>query len=269
VANGTPAALKLKTCKAWVRDVSVKEGRRHCGKQYLGDRCPDKDGLHLLPFPTGFCNNGWCEGSKKTDWRGKPVPTCEFIYTCPCKCHADLDKLFALTNKERIVVDASGYTTPERTFWLPSDDPVTPLSSPNGTTAPVIIESPIPDRVPAHVARTFDPTPSGRTARGELEMWVKHHCDVWLIDEPGEMCTPVYLAKEIGHDHGIMPPSVGAIGAVFNRWVDLGFAVCEKKPVRFVRYTEQGIKLGLERMKADAKKNKKLQRNDDRRNLRR
>jgi hypothetical protein len=266
-------ALKVRTCKAsirpFLREEKGKKVYSQCGKEWLGTGpCPNKD-VHLLPIKTGFCSNGWCEGSKATDWRGRPAPTCQFYVTCPCKCHDDLDRLFAMTESERILVETSGYVAPARTYWMPSDEPDIVLSSPNGTTTPVIIESPAPDRVPASMVRDFGPTPTGRAARGELESWVKHHCDIWLVDEPGEPCTPSYLAAEISHDQGITPPSVGAISAVFERWVKLGFAVVEKKPTRFVRYTEDGIKYGLEKMKSDAKRRTKLQLKDDRRNLRR
>jgi hypothetical protein len=263
-----PSALQLKTCKRKVRRAGKHE---ECGKQFLGTgrHC---GGVHLLPMKTGFCSNGWCEGKKATDWRGRPVPTCSFIETCPCGCHDTLDKLFAMTESERIVVESSGYSPPHRTFWMPSDDPIPVVdesSSPNGTGGPVVLESPAPDRVPASIVRDFTPTPSGRAAKGELEWWVKHQCDIWLIDEPGEPCTPSYLAAEIARDQGITPPSVGAINAVFERWIKLGFAVIEKKPTRFVRYTEDGVKYGLEKMKSDAKRRARLQLKDDRRNLRR
>lgn len=267
VAKSTPSVLKLKKCRAPVRDPQANKSRRPCGKEYLGSTCPNKS-YHLLSMKTGFCSNGWCEGSKAKDWRGNPAPTCAFILECPCSCHDDLDKLFLLTEKERMVVESSGYSVPERTFWLPSDDPEPPLSPTNGTDTPTIVESPAPDRVPATIVHDFNPTETGRAARGELESWVKQHCDIWLIDEPGDLCTPQYLANEIARDLGIAPPSVGAIGAVFDRWVRLGFAVCLKKPVRFERYTDEGIKLGLEVMKAQAKKQSKIQKAQHRNNLR-
>lgn len=229
-----------------------------CGISYTGDVCPNKE-QHLLKFKTGYCNNGWCEGSKAKDWRGDPVPTCKFTVTCPCGCHDVLDELFALTGAQRLVVESSGYVRPERSYWMPSDDPTMGLSSADGDTVAPYLESPMPDAVPGTLAVPFKPTPTGRAARGELEAWVKEACDIWLVDQPGVRCTPTYLAEEIARSKGITPPSVGAIGAVFDRWTALGFAVCTKKPVQFVKYTEDGIKLGLERMKADAKAAKKRQ----------
>jgi hypothetical protein len=258
-------ALALKTCKKKVRRGSKQEV---CGKQYLG-AAKHCGGTHLLAIRTGFCIDGNCEGTARKSASGKPMKTCDFIETCPCKCHDELAKLFELTGQDRIVVDSSGYAPEPRTYWMPSDDPLPVLSSPTGADTLSIIESPAPDRVPATVARAFTPTPTGRAARGELELWVKQACDVWLIDEPGEPCTPSYIANEIAHDQGITAPSVGAVDAVLKRWVALGFAVTEKKPTRFIKYTEDGIKLGLEKMKADAKRKSRLQIKDDRRNLRR
>lgn len=259
------AATKVKVCTR-----KVREAGKHvkCATEYTGAECPKKND-HLLPMKTGFCNNGWCEGSKAKDWRGNPVPTCEFIVTCPCSCHDQLDKLFAMTDAERIVVDSSGYRLPERTYWMPSDEPLPPRSTDGGTVTHEYVESPAPDTVPASIRRGFTPTPTGRAARGELEQWVKDECDVWLIDKPGEPCTPKYLAGEIARSQAIPPPSVGAISAVFERWVKLGFAVIDKKPTRFVKYTEDGIMLGLDAMKERAKRSKKLKFADDRRNLRR
>lgn len=258
-------ALALKTCKRKVRRGSKQED---CGKQYLGSgrHC---GGTHLMVIKTGFCLDGNCEGTNRKSPSGRSMKTCDFIETCPCNCHDELAKLFELTGQDRIVVDSSGYAPEPRTFWMPSDDPLPVLSSDTAPDTLAIIESPAPDRVPATIARTFTPTPTGRAARGELELWVKQQCDIWLIDEPGEPCTPSYLAEEIARDQGITPPSVGAISAVFERWVKLGFAVIEKKPTRFVRYTEDGVKFGLEKMKAEAKKSKRLKMKDDYRNARR
>ena len=266
VKSTTRQSLKLKICKAKVR----YEGKKiqPCGTEYLGDTCPKKPN-HLLKMKTGFCSNGWCEGTKATDWRGNPVPTCEFIYTCPCECHDMMGRMFEITESERIVVQSSAYQPPERTYWMPSDDPLPPSSRDNPTDAPVVVESPVPDRVPATIRHTYTPTPTGRAARGELELWVKEECDVWLVDEPGVPCTPAYLADQIGRSQGINPPSVGAIDAVFKRWEKLGFAVIDRKPTRFTRYTEDGVRLGLDQMKTQAKKRARLQLADDRRNLRR
>lgn len=268
-----PAALRLRNCSSKVR---VFDGEKvvhaKCDGQWVGDKqCPKKD-QHLLPMKSGWCAQGWCEGTKATDWRGRPAPTCKMIGQCPCICHDMLTKMFAMTGAERLVIESSGYAPPHRTYWLPEDDPLPALDrSSNGLvgTGPAIIESPAPDIVPATVTRDFRPTESGRTPKGQLELWVKEQCDIWLIDKPGFPCTPQWLSDHIAEDQGITPPSVGAISAVFDRWTNLGFAVIERKPTRFIKYTDEGIRLGLERMKQDAKRKTRLQVADDRRNLRR
>lgn len=258
-------AQRTKKCTAKVRAGSKQQP---CGTQYTGNLCPNRDN-HLLKMKTGFCFNGWCEGTKAKDWRGNPVPTCQYIETCPCSCHDKLSKLFEMTDTERIVVESSGYTPPHRTYWMPSDDPLSPLSTSNRPDAPVLLESPAPDVVPPTIARPFSITPTGRAARGQLELWVKIECDAWLVDDPGELCTPSYLATQIARAQAIDPPSVGAISAVFDRWAKLGFALIGKKPTRFVGYTPDGVKLGLERMKEQAKRQTRLRIADDKRQLRR
>lgn len=263
----TPSVLKPKTC---VKKIRVNGEHVPCGKQYVGDErnCPNRE-IHLLPFKSGFCGSGFCEGTKPKAYGGIPAKTCTFIATCLCKCHDMMDKMFFMSEMERIVVENPEYQPPVRTFWLPSDDPDFLISRATDTDTPVYVESPAPDLVPATVTRTFAPTPSGRAARGELELWVKQACDVWLIDQPGTPCTPTYIAEDIAHDQGIIPPSVGAITSVFNRWSELGFAVIDKKPTRFTSYTPEGVEKGLDLMKIEAKRKKKFQLADDKRNLRR
>lgn len=171
---------------------------------------------------------------------------------------------------ERVLVEKSEYHTPERAFWMPSDDPeywATARSSDNGAPVPVLVQSPIPDAVPATVRRSYAPTATGRAARGELESWVKDACDVWLVEGYDFYCTPVWLSEEIAITQAIKAPSVGAISAVFERWSKLGFASIEKKPTRFIKYTDQGVKLGLEQMKARSKRQVKLVDAEKKRNL--
>ena len=229
--------------------------------------CPNRD-MHILPFKTGYCNNGWCEGIKPRTKSGNAAPSCTFYGTCPCECHDMLDKMFAMSKMERILVEKSDYAPPARTWWMPSDDPLPPLSNSGPTTAPVRVESPAPGYVPPHVAREYGPTPTGRAARGELESWVQAKCDEWLIEKYDFPCTPAWISEEIAKEQGIKPPSVGAISAVFDRWVKLGFAVIEKKPVRFTRYTPDGIWRGLEGLKVDAKRKKAMARSLARRGVR-
>lgn len=246
----TPAALKLKTCAKMVRINGVKQ---KCEKQYLGadSNCPNSS-VHLQKYPTGFCGNGQHEGTKVLSPSGKPMKTCEFFVTCPCDCHAQLDKLFVMTGQERILVDASGYQPPPHEFTMPSEDPEWLLSR-LGATVPLVAPENAPTvPPPGSTVPAFGATPTGRAARGQLESWVWQTCKVWIVEQDG-LCTPQYISDEIARREAIDPPSVGAVHAVFERWIKLGFAVIEKKPTRFVRLTPDGQHLGLERMKIEAK----------------
>ena len=82
--------------------------------------------------------------------------------------------------------------------------------------------------------------------------------EIWIVEADGSLCTPSMLAAEIGRVQGINPPSVGAISAVFERWVAIGFANISKKPTRFESYTPQGVQIGLDGCKEKAKRGKKL-----------
>lgn len=171
------------------------------------------------------------------------------------------DTMFRMSGLPREVVNNSKYHPPKGEFSMPSiEDRIRmhALSRPGLVNVPVLVESPLPDAVPVTIRRSFTPTATGRAARGELEAWVKDQCDIWIVEQDGNLCTPTMIAEEIGKTQGIKPPSVGAIGAVFDRWVKIGFAVIDKKPVRFTAYTEEGIRLGLEGCKEKAKRGKKL-----------
>lgn len=172
---------------------------------------------------------------------------------------------------ERIPVDKSNYHPDTHIFWMPSDDDTVPSNGSSDDTLPDTpepLESPVAANVAPSMAHSFTATPTGRAARGQLEDWVKKQCDIWLIEGYHFPCTPVWISTEIGHDEGVEPPSVGAISAVFDRWVKLGFAVVDKKPTRFSRYTEEGLRIGLDAMKARAKSVVKRRKADLRRGIR-
>lgn len=240
-----------------------------CGKRLEFDtlRCPDRAD-HMMKYKTGFCGNGYCEGTAKKSASGKPAPTCKWWKTCPCKCHSMFDQMFTMSEMPRILVDNSAYSPEHGDFKIPSLEErmrLTVLSKPNRDDVPIIIESPLPDAVPVTIAHVFTPTATGRAARGELESWVKDACDVWLVEDTmtpmtdyHQPCTPPYLAKEIASTQGMREPSVGAIDAVLKRWVVLGFAVIAAKPTRFTEYTIEGIKSGLEGCKDKAKRSKRM-----------
>lgn len=253
------AAKKVKkTCKAKVKVMELAT-ERICGSELVGsdNMCPDR-AQHVLSFRTPACVQGWCEGTIPTTFQGNPAPSCRWPWTCPCTCHVLFDRMFAESGMERQVVEKHHYK-PDRSMFksVPAEELARERAeararsnAPDPDTAPVL-ESPAPGIVPAHYARSFDGTPSGRAARGELEYQVKQKCDEWLVEAYKYECTPAWLSKEIAAEWGVKPPSTGAIDAVFKRWLNLGFAKIEKKPTRFVGYTEAGIAKGLEVMKEE------------------
>lgn len=227
--------------------------------------CP-KRGEHISKIRTGFCSSGFHEGSKGLTYNGNNAPTCTYWKTCPCDCHKQFDAMYSMVGKERIAQNNSGYVAhqdfvqPWRDGPAVSDDPVAPVR----VNAPVVIQSELPGVIPATLGRDYGPTATGRTARGELEAWVKKTCDGWLVDTQDKdsryvrPCSPQYVSEEIAEREGVKPPSVGAIDAVYKRWEEIGFAKIERKPTRFVAYTELGIQLTLEGCKEKAKRAKKF-----------
>lgn len=257
----TPA---IKICKRMVwKDYEQVQ----CNHPYTGEFCKNRDN-HIIKYRTGFCGIGLCEGTKPHSASGVPMKTCPAYLTCPCDCHKALFKMFQMSEMPRLLVENPEYHPPHREFWMPSDDPnygLTPLSSDEDTDTRLAVESPAPDIVPPSVGRSYAPTATGRAARGELESWVKEVCDVWLIEKYQMLCTPAWISEEIADMQAIKPPSVGAISAVFERWVKLGFANIAKKPTRFLNYTEEGKSLGLEALKIRAKRIKKRTQAEQRR----
>ena len=254
---------EVKLCGAIVKDshgnldtctepVRQEQGRNlPCrGRQY-----------HMSKVRTGYCMIGSCEGTKPKSYLGHPMPTCTFWRTCPCKCHKVYDRMFAESGMDRQAVDNSGYTV-DRGGFLPieivvRETPSVLSSAPVATDGPVY-ESPAPGLVPAVLARSFAPTPTGRAARGELEYDVKRAVDTFIIEQEDGYCTPVWIATEIGKFKGYAPPSTGAVTAVLERWVAYGFAEIAKKPTRFVRYTDEGVKMGLEALRDRHKRRSKM-----------
>lgn len=265
MATGT----KTKKCDGFVKVITPQSVNvQPCGKPLkIGQTCPNK-ASHILRFKTGWCENGWCEGIKPKTKSGNPAPSCKFYLTCPCSCHTMLDKMFTQSGMERLLVEKSEYTAPKRTWWMPSDDVSTvPSTTPVPDAAPRV-ESPAPGRVPPNMARQHGPTATGRAARGELETWVKNKCDEWVVEEYPWPCTPKWVSESLAMDLGIRPPSVGAIGAVFERWSKIGFALIGSKPARFVEYTPLGIQKGLHGIKADLKRKRQMTLADQRRGIR-
>lgn len=266
-----PPKTKIKAC-----DKKVRRGSElvTCGMpmRATGDfgamECKNWQ-MHVLPFVTGWCNSGYHEGTKPKDASGKAVRTCHIIMRCPCDCHTQVEKMFEISGLPRIHLDNPEWMPVKSPYWMPSWEdlaPITTSSTTDGVGTPDDIEGPpLVAPVPAyavapHRERTFAPTASGRTAKGELESWVKNVCDQWLMNDIDnrEPLTPSRISRVIGSDQGIKDPSSGAVDAVLKRWIKLGFATVEFKPTRFIGYTEDGLKYGLDALKKRAKMNAKV-----------
>lgn len=234
-------------CKESIKD---KFGARVICTQAIVEKegCPNS-AMHLTKYKSGFCGIGAHEGTNPRNVNSHPVPTCLMWQTCACPCHETFDQMAQLSETIRSANNFSSYTPDKGDFIMPSPTELAlQRASSNATpsTAPEWLESPDPINVPATLARSYADTPSGRSAPGELESQVKWACDVWRVDQEGKACTPGWVSAEIGKKYGIKPPSVGAIDAVFNRWLKIDFAVIAKKPTRFVSYTQLGIELTLD-----------------------
>lgn len=215
-------------------------------------------------YITGFCGTGAHEGSRPKTYTGKPRKTCPSLITyrekawkCTCTCHSDLDKLFEMSGMERVFQDNPEYIPVKLDAIMPSLEERAARFATRDATPPVVVQSALPDRVPATIMRSFTPPPSGRTARGQLELWVKQACDQWILDNVDASATPQYISDFIADKHGVKPPSVGAVDAVYKRWDMIGYAMIAKKPTRFIGYMPDGVKYGLEGLKERYKRNNK------------
>lgn len=227
-----------------------------------------------LRLVTGLCLAGWHEGGRprtrcscpkgkehKPDCEGAPIKTCAMHETCPCKCHSDLDELFALSGKPRELVVNPDYVpvTTHHLFVRPTVAAPSILSGETVEKGAVI--SPLPGVVPGEAVKEFSDTKSGRLAHGQLEYWVKQAIDVWVIEtHTGQRmppCTPSWIAEQISIAEGIAEPQLGGINHIFRRWEEIGIAKFETKPARFAAYTDEAIEKGIDRMRDAASRAKK------------
>lgn len=224
-------------------------------------------------YQTGFCANKQCEGTKPKSHSGKPLKTCEFWETCPCSCHELITQMYQITGMDREPPEQSeeylAWVRAERAqFVMPSvwdTDPVDGLSSFDGTDTLPDDEGPV--AVPVRAGNgasgaapqpVFAPTPTGRRARGQLEYDVLTVCTDFAANVfDWEICTPKAVSEEIGKRYAIEPPSTGAVNAVWDRWEKLDFAVQDKKPSRFIKFTGEHTVQHLELIKARVKREKK------------
>ena len=202
-----------------------------------------------LPFPSGFCNSGWHEGTRAKDYKGNPAPVCKLVGTCPCSCHTELDRMFEMAGRERVIQDNPEYVPYVRTFWMPSDDPSYRMPD----AAPDVVTD---DRL--------EVTETGRARKGGLELAVQRVMLAWLENADMEKRIRGFAVKDIAaavfDAEGAAldkPPSLGAVGAVLDRWDSYGYVLLGQKPVRIIGLTPDGKDKGLDYCRARFKKNKK------------
>lgn len=212
-------------------------------------------------YITGFCGVGLHEGTSPKSHSGTPMKVCVAWMQCACKCHGELTKMHELVGTDRVPHQNQHYSPPHNPYVMPTLEERAAFHS-------IGEEKPAPvQRNPLEAeAKRFNSTPTGKRARGQLEDEVLAVCSSFVRGElPYEDLTPKEIAREIDK---FDPPSVGAIGAVFDRWVALGFARCDKKPVRFLSFTIEGMTQGLDFLKDKAKREAKLKQGAASRTLR-
>ena len=220
--------------------------------QYRRDAQLLKEGKKW-PLKTGKCNSGWCEGKKPKDRHGNSVQVCGFWQLCPCKCHEQVTMLFKMSDLPRDILLNPEYHRPETTFVLPR------FGIDYGRGSALWRDREDDEPITARKPEEFTTTPSGRIQSGGLESMVHAVFQAWLQKPNGIQFIPTFVSASVSAMYDTKAPSTGAVGAVFDRWHQIGFAIQEKKPVRLVSITEAGRKEGLEMMKALAKRKAKFQ----------
>jgi hypothetical protein len=178
------------------------------------------------------------------------MKVCTAIDICACECHTIITQMYQMAGKPRPIRQNPNYE-PARNVdlsWMNTLDPS--LTGGVDTRTPVERPSPVVPSL-AESARTFVPNVAGGRARGQLEDEVRRVCNRYMAGEIDGLLTTKLIATEIDKDH---PPSQGAIGAVLLRWEKIGFADVRLGPMRFAGYTIEGMREGLEKLKAKAKR---------------
>ena len=112
---------------------------------------------------------------------------------------------------------------------------------------------------------TFPETESGRRRKGELEVMVDYVVKWWTViyedgyEEIPDQCTAEYIAQQCTALDG-RPTSSGAVWKILTNWRDWDYAEIAEKPNRFIFFTENGMKLGLEEIHRRIKRAEKRER---------
>ena len=264
-----PPSLKSKTC---TRKVHNGVERVSCDTSYTGSTCPNKSN-HIAKIKSGYCGIGSCEGKRPENAFGEPLKTCHLFAWCSCECHAIVDLLYKTADKDRKVVENPNYIPKRANFVMPElviNQPIVdplltmgqnPTNSPkNPASGPPMAREGDGDTQPNLV----NSRPAmAELKRGGLEARVWEQCRI--ASSQSLEFTPKVIGELIVAKYNIPTPSAGAIGAVFDRWEDLGFAERGKKPVRFIRFIKTGTWEELEQLKAVQKRAKKFTKTRNRR----
>lgn len=202
-------------------------------------------------YRTGWCAQGWCEGTKAKTFRGNPAPTCTYSSSqCACPCHKKIDEIYELAGLPRVIHNESSYKPPPSPYIMP-DRMALVRAREERRAAQKDPNTPGAITAAGHV---FTPTPTGNRGRGQLEYEVLECLQAW-IDPTFEMIevTPALVA-------GVMAktldsePSTGAIHAVWVRWREIGFADFQNRPARFLGFKDASTVGHLDKLKHDRKR---------------
>lgn len=215
----------------------------------------------MSKYVTGFCSQKLCEGTRPVSPSGKPMKVCVAIDICTCECHVRFTEMFDLAKTARIVYQNPDYVPHDSGIFEFLEEYEKKKGETLLTSSRVVEEKPVTaddGTVMLGLARSgkvFEPTKRGRAA-GQLEDEIRGICNRFLQQEwpDQELCTPKFVAQQIFLETDApAPPSVGAVGAAFDRWERIGFAIIQRNPVRFSTFTVRGFTEGLEAMKLAAK----------------
>jgi hypothetical protein len=195
-----------------------------------------------MAYKSGFCGAGLHEGERLRSPSGAPLKVCTMWEVCNCDCHDLITRMYEQAEQPREPVQNPDYIPYVPEFTLVSKVGNLGLSAITGlVNAPDTPENAVASRSAA--ASGVLATPDAEPSR---EMSVKEITDAFALAGSEELCTPNYISDEIARLHHVPPPSTGAIHAVLNRWEAQGFAIIGHKPMRFISYTVDGLKIGLD-----------------------
>lgn len=191
----------------------------------------------------------------------------EKVHNCGCECHAKITAMFDDMGLARIWPESAWRSEADREAFKAAQPQFDMSYIKDFRQARVIIQLPdnaaeaapsledldggevkvaVASIIPPNPTVQLDPdwTPGKQRVKGQLEYEVKLACDAWVLGAYPDIPTlkPHNIAQLISSEK---PPSTGAIVNVLLAWGEIGFAITETSPHRFVSYTQAGIQLGI------------------------